>query len=404
MWEGTGIGDPLIYWALRIILLCSLVFCGWGISYGKSQDYKKYSFIAVVFYSLIIGLRWMRGADYYHYYNDIVTLFGQYAGLYGRGTITLEPEFLYDCWVTLFYYSGLPFWFAFVFYSAFLISSFLLVLKHFKKIAIWALPLFFILTQTQAENLVRQYIAIAFLLLSYNFYLEGKNYKMIFSLLTILLIHFSGLFIVVLFLFITYLKNVLDKLHNKIWLCILLSIFIYTYFFWDVSYLTHLAEFIEKNISFGGEKGAIYTDNAERWFTNEGSISQIVNGTNLNVVSSLFLIIRFMTYFSIIYLGYFVSNYDKRFYLPFYFSYFAIMMKNLGGDIEMFQRFYDWFIVLMPVLIGAYMSYLKINKTIKLGLYSLYLLNFLWYSFLGSMLVTSLFGYGFIWDANVELW
>ena len=73
MFLGYDVGDPIIYWILRILLLAILFFCGWGISKDAPARYNKYAWLAGSAYSLIEGLRWLRGADYPHYYNDIVT-------------------------------------------------------------------------------------------------------------------------------------------------------------------------------------------------------------------------------------------------------------------------------------------------------------------------------------------
>ena len=75
MFIGFGVGEPIVYWFLRIFLLIVLIYCGWGISYDTPKRYNKYAWFAGISYSLIQGLRWLRGADYPHYYNDIVMVF-----------------------------------------------------------------------------------------------------------------------------------------------------------------------------------------------------------------------------------------------------------------------------------------------------------------------------------------
>lgn len=74
------------------------------------------------------------------------------------------------------------------------------------------------------------------------------------------------------------------------------------------------------------------------------------------------------------------------------------MLKTIGGDIEMFGRFYNMFIVLMPLLIGIYMYKLASKTALKNALMIVYALNFLWYGFLREIVNTSMFGYGFVWD------
>ena len=109
-------GDPTIYWTLYVLLTLILTFCGWGISKDneKQSQFNKYAWIAGISYSLIEGLRWLRGADYYHYYMDLDTNFK-------AGVCTPDPEPLYEWWVNLFHMTGLHPSIAFIIYSALLI-------------------------------------------------------------------------------------------------------------------------------------------------------------------------------------------------------------------------------------------------------------------------------------------
>ena len=131
------IGNPLIFWVLRLVVFLSLLYSGYLIS-SKDQDGKsfwKFSSIGIIVYSLVEGLRWNRGVDYPHYYQDLTgKLFTDYS------------EYVYVWWTELFKFTGLPYWIAFIFYSFLLIHGFCCLMKHFKKQAIWALPLFFIIT------------------------------------------------------------------------------------------------------------------------------------------------------------------------------------------------------------------------------------------------------------------
>ena len=67
------IGDPTIFWILRLVVFLSLLYSGYLISY-KDKDGKsfwKFSSIGISVYSLVEGLRWNRGIDYPHYYQDL---------------------------------------------------------------------------------------------------------------------------------------------------------------------------------------------------------------------------------------------------------------------------------------------------------------------------------------------
>lgn len=398
IFAGYGVGDPVIYWVLRILLLGILIYCGWGISYDSPKKFTKYAWIAGTFYSLIQGLRWLRGADYPHYYDDIVTLLGKYPGGISNGEETVDPEPLYELWCNVFYYSGLPFWVAFIIYSALLIGGVFMILKKIPNCAIWVLPTFFLLTQS-SENIIRQYIAISFLLYAIYFYLNNDKKKMIYSLVAIILIHYSGIIAIVVFLLTIVLPEKIFKvLEKRNMIYIYIGLFIFIYFFWDISQLSTFADWIGNNLHLSEDsKGAHYIDNAERWFSDEGSMS-VVLGNKAAGISRINQTITFLTYSSIIYYGFKFIRLNKKYRVFFYISYVAIIVKAIGGDIEMFSRVYHWLVVFIPFLIGLYMVNGNINKNSKYCLYGIYGLFFLWFAFLGNILTTSMFGYGFVWD------
>lgn len=397
MFEGYGVGDPIIYWVLKIILLSVLIYSGWGISYDNPSKFKKYAWLSIIIYSLIQGLRWLRGADYPHYYNDLVTLFGKFDGGIGF-IVTPDPEPLYKLWVTIFYYSGMPFWIAFIIYSAILISPLLLILKKIPKAAIWALPLFFILTSS-SENLIRQYISESCLLFAYYFYLCEKRKKMIVSLICVPLIHFSGTIFVILFLIIAYIPNFIRKyFDNKYMLWILLAFFIFSYFYFDLSYFSTIADFLSKNINLNESQGSAYIDNADRWFSDEGSMATVL-GKKATTFSFINKASQFITFISIIYFGYLTKKIDKRLNIAYWFSYFAIILKTIGGDIEMYARFYNWCVIFQPIVIGVFLNNFRTPTFFKYTIYCVFALYFLYYSFFIMIFSTSMFGYGFIWDS-----
>ncbi len=397
MFIGYGVGEPIEYWFLRIFLLIVLIYCGWGISNDTPKRYNKYAWFAGISYSLIQGLRWLRGADYPHYYNDIVTLLGQYNIDKLPAVVTDEPELLYRIWCTVFYYSNLPFWVAFVLYSALLIGGVLVVLKYYRKAAVWTLPLFFILTPS-AENLIRQYIAVSFILYAYYFYLSDKKKKMWISLCAVPLIHFSGIIAVIVFVISVYLPQCVVRKMQANWLpCLLVLLFLYCYYFWDSSNLSYLVDFLQNYVKLDSEKASNYVDYADRWFTDEGSISNVL-GKNAGVISLLNTIVNIVTYVSIIVLGFFAQKKDNKLFVAFYFSYLAIVINTIGSDIEMFARFYNLFVVLMPLLIGVYMYNIIKKIYVRNTVIVVYILNFLWYGFLREIINTSMFGYGFVWD------
>ena len=111
----SSTGNPKVYWFFYLLLLSILLFCGFRISKGGDFEFKKFAKVAIVSFGLIEGLRWLRGADYWHYYQDLATCFED-------PVCTPEPELLYELWVNVFYFTGLHPTFGFIFYSGLLMG------------------------------------------------------------------------------------------------------------------------------------------------------------------------------------------------------------------------------------------------------------------------------------------
>lgn len=382
----SNIGDPIVFWILKTILLFVLFYCGYNISNGNK--YKKYALISTVFYSLIEGLRWMRGVDYWHYYQDIATNFKSIE-------TTPNPEPIYKLFCTSFHYTELPVCIAFIFYSALLFISFLSIIRHFKELAIWALPLFLLITVSATENHIRQFFAIPFVLFAFSAWLDKKK-KLCYILLCVApLIHTSSLFLVIIFLLLIHKKINLPQKGNLV----LLIIYILLFFVWDINKLGSFSTWLQTLNLFSDTKFESYVDNADRWFTNEGSISDITEGL---VSTSVYM--KYITLTSssiIIYYGYKFAIMNKN-----YISFYILACLNLfilviGGDIELFGRFAEYFLIFIPITISYIIVSFKPNKTNeKFFINSILFIIYFIYMFLKDWGEPSrLTGNGFIWDA-----
>ena len=385
MYWNQNIGDPIVMWLLKTVLLVVLFVCGYGISYRKHQNFLKYSICATSFYSLIEGLRWLRGVDYLHYYNDIVTNF-RFA--------TEEPEFLYKFFCDIIYFSGLPGCIAFVIFSGLFITSFLCVLNSFRKYAVWALPLFYLITVDGAENHIRQFCAIPFFLFAFSYWLRGKKVYMCLMLCIPPFIHKSSLFAVLFFVFFTFVRF---KMKNRGALYISI-LYVLLALFWKLDYLSGILPYIQMiNVGDDGSNFANYTQNADRWFSADGSISEIA-GVTTSVVNI------FMTRISAVialFFGYKVTQKDERLFLPFWFTCISCFIVCIGGDIELFGRFSEWLYYFYPLILSAIIFYVKENSSnflryiVPLSL----LLIYFAYGFLRYWGTPTLTGSAFVWDA-----
>lgn len=376
------IGDLFVYNSLRVLLLATLLLCGVGIYKSKNKGMTALcTFLIIVTFSLIEGLRWDRGTDYYNNYlllttNDI-------------GIAKSEP--IFNLIIDTFKFSSLPYWCAFVFFSFLYIYSFVKVVKEFPKTAVWALPIMFFTTVAAHENLVRQFIAISFVFFAYYFYIKQKKVPMLLCLLCVFNIHLSGLFAIVLFLLFVYFN--LEK-HIKTPF-ILIGIYLLLYFFWSTDYLTPLTDYLTQ-INLGIDTTMQnYLDNADRWFSNEGSLSQL-KGVKVKT-SLLSESLSLATNCIIVYFGFLTMKYDKRMRIPYWFTFIAMLIFILGGDIEIYRRFAWWLYCFMPIVIGAIWYMVPMGKSAKMAFMGVIVINYVYRLYLTLTSIPSS-GFAFIWD------
>ena len=364
-----------------MILLLTFIVCGYGISFGKKNYYYKYAVVAGLVYSLIEGLRWNRGQDYYHYYGDLMgKLFTDNYEIGYLFLINVLTEIL-----------NLPFWLCFILYSALLITAFLSLLRLFPKAAVWALPLFYIITESSSENLIRQWLAIPFVIFGYYQYYIGNWKKCLFSLCVVPFIHLSGLFAVAVFLLFAKVKMRL----KTPW--ILLGIYLLLYFFWDASYFSFVSETLS-GISLGDDvKYVGYVENADRWFTEEGSINEVLGKTKVAEIGMINVIAKFCCGVLFIIYGFKTCVKDFRLQIPFYFAYMALLLHTIRGDIEIYNRFAEWMNYFTPLVLGL----ILVNKEIRERyiIYAVVLVQYLFYGFIRLIGLIPYKGCAFIWDA-----
>lgn len=385
-------GDPTVYWTLKIIVFAIMIFCGWRImnikedEEGYNKSFWKWTSPVIIAYSLFEGLRWNRGADYPHYYQDLTRqLFSDYK----------EP--LYLLWISFFKDTGLPFWVAFIFYSFLLILGVSLIVKKFPKTAMWAFPVFLIVTAS-AENLIRQYLAAAFVLFAlYNYLQENKKLTVLFCVCAVC-IHQSALFAIGVAIAIELLKRF--KYLNNVFLPLVL--FILTYYFWDENYFQFVADFLQGIVPAEDSNLTTFTgylDDTDRWFTTEGDLNDRL-GRAVGTLSFLYTSSKFLTNLFIIGLGWFVMKKNPKLTIIYWFSAWAIILDNIRGAIEMYGRFYNWLIFLLPIIVGAIAveqipaKYLKYKYCVIV----VFLIQYLFYGVIKGIGTIGYAGCAFIWD------
>lgn len=379
----SSTGNPIVYWILYVILVGTLVFCGYGIGYRQTKYYKRFAWLAIILFSLIEGLRWLRGADYYGYY----VLFETGQDNSGR---TLEP--LFQVFSTLFCFFHLPPTIAFVFFSGLFIAAFVLMCSRYKEAAVWCLPIMFVLLGGSAENILRQYAAISFLILAYYFYVGNEYKKMLFSLLCAPLIHLSALFGVFFFFLFIWKRFPYGKP------LLLVGLYCFLFFFWNPEWLSSFADILHNlDVNFGEDNNYNqYLNSADLYFTLDSVLS---DGETVSR-SFIYKTIIFLSDFCVVYWGYKACKQDSKLHVAYYFAYFGILIIIMAGYINILRRFGYWLNWTVPLVIGLILSKVDFgkNKIIQYIIVTIFLMRYAFYGIIANLGVAPYAGCGFIWD------
>ena len=175
---------------------------------------------------------------------------------------------------------------------------------------------------------------------------------------------------------------------------ILVGLYLLLYFFWDTSYLSQVSTVLE-TINVGNEDMQLYLENADRWFTNDGSLSELQGSSYRASLMKIFFDLT--TNCSIIYFGFLAMNQDKRLRIPYWFTFFAMVIFVLGGDIEIYRRFAWWLYVFMPIVLGSIWYSAPIKPKIRIALISIIAFSYT-YAFIRGLGYIPYSGCAFVWD------
>lgn len=374
----------ITFWIIRIIVFISFVATGFWISkHGRfNRSYWKGVIPLIIIYSLAEGLRWNRGQDYYNYYLEI-------CGLLDHDSI----EFVFSPWLSFIQYVGVPYWMVFFFYSFLLVFSFLYLIKRFPKTAYLSLPLFFIISSSQSENLVRQYLALSFIFFAIAVFFDRRYLLAAFLLIICEGIHFSAV-LPISFLLLCIL---LAKRYEPSKPFIPVLIFCVLYFFWDYSYFGALTDPVLKLFPDTGTRVDGYVQ-SETWFVAEGSMSMMATGKTYAGRHITTAIVQFPLYLFIVIGGFYASK--RKWELRFFYwcAYIALILDITRGDIQSYTRFYHWMACFIPIIVGTIYSELHLWKSVRIMSILLILVCYVWGMMFTNMRILDPWGYEFIWD------
>lgn len=372
------------FWFFRLLLFTIFVFCGWGISYkNKDNQYFWYfGLFAILSWTLIEGLRYGRGPDYFHYSDELI----------GKWDLGVDREPMYQLFVNLYRSLGLHYCFAFMLYSWLLVTGFVLTVKQMKQYAWCLMPLFFLINMYNGENMIRQFIAIAFLFFAFNSYLRCRWKPMVVYLCLIPLIHLSGLLAVGVFVGVyffdpgKYLRSALLLLGIYVAICLL----------WNVTGLYELTGTIS-DIGAQADDSyyTSYLEESERWFTEEGARNIVGWGGPGSWMRD---VARYALSGVLIWFGFYAYRDDARLRIPFWFTYISILISAIGGDVEIIDRFAWWLKPFECYVAAAILCKDRINRYWKVAVWGVFLVSYLYLNLITEIGQPRPTGFAFIWD------
>lgn len=372
------VGNVTVYWVLQIIFYLLMAYLGYKITKSKGKLLNRFCNFTIAYFSIYEGLRWLRGADYAHYYADLT-----------EGLLYDNKELLYKLIVEVF--SNFPFYIAFIFYGFLLICPVVLLLKRYKENAYWILPLFILLVTNNFECLIRQYIATGFFLFGFYYWLEEKKKIAIAFFVAAAASHFAVCFPLLVFA-ICVLSPIKYEFKSP-WIPI--ALFTAFYWLWNMEYLGDYVNYL-RFISLGDDSAfGGYISDAERWFTIEGSISERTGKETQAALMtrSVLYAINVIT----IYYGFIYRNRELALKTFFWFTYWSLIIKAIAGDVEIILRFYQFLMYMTPFLMGILLCRIE-NITIRKIYRWLILLYYVVYHVVLHIGTRPYSGCGFIWD------
>lgn len=379
----------IIYFILRFFLVISLFISGYNIQKKGLSGRFKYPYwnaasLCLIVYSLVEGLRYGRATDYFSYKK------------YFENPLSIKYdhlEFLFLFFCRSVQDFSVPYFISFLFFSFLLVYSILTLLKQHRKVAFWALPLFFLETFIQSENLLRQYAAFSLFILFIYFFNNKKKYVAFLLILSAFFTHYSIIILFPFFLWFNYFKN---PFRNVI--LILLIYIISIILIPSMEQVSILLDYFSKFNLYSN-----LLNNKNRWLFGEG-----LDAIKIYQFDIIYYIRMYFRPFLILGIGYkLINKYHKINFGLFYHFYFIGVIftpLSLSAPMELIYRLVLYFktfgfLVLAYLIYDSITNFKSLNIYIKIGVKILILDSI-------YMLLKSIFtydeklGFLFIWDIN----
>lgn len=161
-------------------------------------------------------------------------------------------------------------------------------------------------------------------------------------------------------------------------------------FAWQASLFDSVTDLLTKyDVDFG--KSSYYIENSDRFLSSD---SELTN----HKASVVTLLMQAVSSIMIIYYGVKLTSKEHKYNLPFAFSYLAIIIYQIGSNMEMYLRIFHWLSFMYPIMVGFIMTKLEMKRKQKL-IFGVVIAVYTGYHFFASrMFILNDTGYMFLWD------
>lgn len=336
---------PYIYDALLILMVSLLFWAGKVLHCNKVKILSVGGILAILSYTLNEGLRFGRGLDYNIYWQQYLD--------FSRGWDT-QQNIGFNFFQSIVVSLNLPFQVLVMFMSFMFIFASLFLMKNFRAVVAYALPLWVLLTMGTVENLVRWYLAFSFVIIGMSFLLQNNNlkHKFIFVLFSFIgcTIHYAMLPVPLLLFGLYHIKKpIISPLKAII-------AFSFIIVFFKTSYMLPFANLVNY-LGLLSEKFNGYGENAEFWLTNNALGTTGVQIGAFEIVYSVFLV----------WAGYnCCKNAGRKYVFAYNLFLIGFVFRGMAKQIELLGRFDEIFFFFRAIVLACIikMTFLKrVNYT-----------------------------------------
>ncbi len=256
---------------LYLYLLCLSFWTGKKIQKVEKSNlslklYWRSCVPLVLSYSLIEGLRYLRGIDYLVY-------------VYVYKGYEVRNELLFTYLNGILRLMHVEFYGAFVVYDFLFIVALLFLVRRLPNYACYLLPLLVVSQFYYSENFIRQYVAFSFSLVSIVYCLDRKWSAFIFLSAIATMFHTVAFVLQIIIFFCVYPKKAFSPYVS----CCLYVLFAFVS---KLSFLDFISNFISEYLvgMFAGTAFSVYTENSLSWF-GQNAVDEIYSQSILSCVA-----------------------------------------------------------------------------------------------------------------------